>query len=77
MATDNGSVCIITYKKAVDFKNKYNVTFEETGITLGLSPVQMEYIESHYKGYLEAKRKEEEELLSQIKNEANELRAND
>lgn len=69
MATDNGSVCIITYKKAVDFKNQYGVTFEETGIRLGLSPVQMEYIETHYKGYLEAKRKENEELINQIKND--------
>jgi len=71
MATDNGSICIITYKKAVDFKNQQNVTFEEAGIKLGLSPVQVDYIKEHYKGFLEAKRKEEIELINQIKTEQN------
>lgn len=70
MATDNGSVCIITYKKAVDFKNQYGVTFEETGIRLGLSPVQIEFIQTHYNGFLESKRKEEQEFINQIKNNA-------
>ena len=65
----NRAVDILTYKKVVDFKNLHNAKWVDVQEHFKLNMAEILFIKEHYTGFLEAKRKEEVELINQIKKE--------